>query len=287
MTKIIHGFRLADQPPFPNPAAAAYSDRALELSARSHPGMAAHRDIEWGGADWQQFDVFAPNKTDAPRPVVIFLHGGGWMTGYKEWCGLMAPGVITAGAILVAPTYRFAPAYRFPVFLEDCFDAFAAIRERIGTFGGDPDRVFLSGHSAGGHLAAMMALRRDLWAGRVAGLRGALPISGILDLAHPNPAAGSLEEAVYRLILARPENDADASPVSWAVQAEIPIALAWGEQDAERVRRSNLLMVERLTAAGKPPVAACYPGLDHFATHLMLADPMHPWFAMLGAMMAV
>jgi arylformamidase len=286
MTQIVHGFTLEDQPPFPHPAAAAYSDRALELSARPQPGITAHRDIAYGSGTWQRLDVFTPENASAKSPVLVFLHGGGWMTGYKEWGGLMAPGVIASGAILVAPTYRFAPAHRFPVFLEDCLDAMAAIRERIATFDGDPDRIFVSGHSAGGHLAAMVALRRDLWAGRVSGLRGALPVSAILDLAHPDPAPGSLEEAVYLHILAKAEDDVAASPVSLVDQADVPFSFAWGEHDTERVRRSNTLMDERMSAAGKAHESICYPGLDHFGTHLALADPAHPWYASLRRMLA-
>ncbi len=282
MTRVIHGFLLEDQPPPPHPAAVAYSDRALELSARSHPDIVFHRDIVWGEDSWRRFDVFKPRISTQPLPVLIFLHGGGWMSGYKEWCGMMAPGVIGAGAILVAPTYRLAPEHRYPVFLEDCIDAVEAIHARIRQFGGDPGRLYIAGHSAGGHLAAMVALRHDLWRGRIGeALRGALPISGILDVVKADPAPGSLEELVYRKVLARPEDDVAASPISWVSQASIPLVLAWGENDTERVRHSNELMARQLRDAGAACETHCYEGLDHFATHLALADPSHPWFQTL------
>ncbi|MFT8243035.1 alpha/beta hydrolase [Roseomonas sp. BN140053] len=285
-----HGFLLAPQPAPPVAAAEAYADAALEASAAPMPGLVVQRDIAWGPGPWQRFDIFAPpGNVDARRPVLVFLHGGGWQSGYKEWCGFMAPTVAALGAVLVAPTYRLAPEHRFPAFLLDTLGALAALRGEVGRFGGDPDRLFLSGHSAGGHLAAMAALRPDL--GEAAGLprgviRGALPLSGILDLHHPAPAPGSLEALVYENILTRPEDDAEASPVHWAAQASVPFFLAWGEHDTERVRRSNLLMAERLRAAGLPHGTACYPGLDHFGTHLALRDPSHPWYMELRRMLA-
>jgi arylformamidase len=280
MKKLIHGFLLDEQPPAPHPAAAAYSDIALQLSAQSHPGIVAHRDIAWGDAPWQRFDVFAPEQSKGPLPVLIFMHGGGWMSGYKEWSGLMAPGVIASGAILVATSYRLAPAHRLPTIIDDCIEAVAAVRARAAEFGGDASRLYTSGHSAGGHLAAMVALRDDLWQGRLGHeLRGILPISGILDLHHADPQPGSLEEIAYLKVLQRPQDDVSSSPVSFAAQSKIPIVLAWGSADTERVQRSNELMAWLLEKAKVPFEVCRFEGADHFQTHLALADPHHPWYA--------
>jgi acetyl esterase/lipase len=220
--------------------------------------------------------------------VVVFLHGGGWTNGYKEWCGFVAPAVTALGAVLVAPRYRLAPDHRFPACLHDVLAAVAAARDLLPRFAGDPDRLVLAGHSAGGHLVALAALRPDL--ARAAGLpdgvvRGVLPISGILDLVHPAPPPGSLEERVYTQVLARPEDDHDASPVSFAARAAMPFFLAWGEHDTERVQRSNRQMAERMSRAGVAHATCCYPGLDHFATHLVLRDPAHPWYGALSRML--
>ena len=277
--KVVHGFTLQEQPAPPHPAANAYSDRALELSSRPLANVVVHRDIAWGADAWRRFDVFTPASATEPRPVLIFLHGGGWMSGYKEWCGLTAPGVIESGAILAAPTYRLAPEHRYPVFLEDCIDAVDAIRLRAHEFGGDPERLYIAGHSAGGHLAAMVALRQDLWNGRIGrGLRGVLPISAILDVVRENPEPGSLEELVYLKVLARREDDVAASPTTWAAAARVPFVLTWGGHDTERVLRSNAKMVALLRAANAPCAARCLAGLNHFETHLALASPTHAWF---------
>jgi len=287
MKTLIHGFLLDEQPPAPHPAAGVYSDRALELSAQPHPGVSIHRDIAWGDAPWQRFDVFTPEQRKGPLPVLVFMHGGGWMSGYKEWTGLMAPGVIASGAILVATTYRLAPEHRLPTIIDDCIEAVAAVRARVAEFGGDASRIYLSGHSAGGHLAAMAALRNDLWKGRLGReVRGILPISGILDLHHDDPQPGSLEELAYRKVLQHPQDDVASSPVSFAAQCDIPVVLAWGSADTERVLRSNELMAWLLEKAKARFEVVRFEGADHFQTHLALADPNHPWYAAFRRMLA-
>ncbi|MDF2114247.1 alpha/beta hydrolase [Roseiarcaceae bacterium H3SJ34-1] len=286
MKKLIHGFLLDERPAAPHPAAAAYSDLALELSARPQPGIVAHRDVVWGDEPWQRFDVFAPAQSKGSLPVLIFIHGGGWMSGYKEWTGFMAPGVIASGAILVATTYRLAPAHRLPTIIDDCIEAVAAVRARVAEFGGDASRFYLSGHSAGGHLAMMVALRNDLWKGRLGSeLRGILPISGILDLHHDDPQPGSLEELAYLKVLQHPQDDVSSSPVSFAALSEMPIVLGWGSADTERVLRSNELMAWLLEKASAPFEVFRFEGADHFQTHLALADPDHPWYAALARML--
>lgn len=283
----LHGFTLERQPAPPVKAAEAYSDTALRLSAQPMPGIVSHRDIAWGPEPWQRFDVFAPEGVTQALPVLVFLHGGGWVVGWKEWGGFMAPAVAAAGAILVCPTYRLAPAHRFPVNLEDCLDALAAVKERIGDFGGDAHHIYVGGHSAGGHLAAMVGLRRDLWRGRIGKeLRGILPVSGILDLVQANPAPESLEAAVYSTVLANPADDVAASPVTYAADLRMKLLLAWGEHDSQRVKASNAKMAAALSSMGISFDSMRLAGLDHFDTHLVLQNAGHPWYSVLSRWIA-
>jgi acetyl esterase/lipase len=277
-------FVLAPQPPLPVAAAVAFAEEALRRSLGPWPGVIEHRDRAFGPEPWQRFDVFAPAEAAGPLDVVVFLHGGGWTNGYKEWCGFMAPAVTAAGAMLVAPTYRLAPEFRYPVWLEDSFAALAAIRGDVASFGGDPDRLFVGGHSAGGQIAMLLALRSDLWPAYdlpATAIRGCCPVSAILDLHYPDPLPGSLEARVYELVLHHPSQDRAASPLSWLDAAGVPTLLMWGGRDTERVRRSNEDAVARLAERRKPCLARCYPELDHFQTQLALGDPAHDWYRAL------
>jgi len=285
MADPIPDFGLPPQPPLPTAPAIAFAAEALRRSFGSWPGVREERDRAFGPELWQRFDVFVPSAPGAPRDIVVFFHGGGWTNGYKEWCGFMAPPITAAGAILVAPRYRLAPAFRYPVFLDDSFAALRAIRAQAASFGGNPDRLFVAGHSAGGQIAALLALRADRWAAEGIpenAIRGCLPVSAIMDLHHPAPAPGSMEARVYDLVLHDPADDRAASPVSWLDRACVPLVLAWGGNDTPRVRSSNERSVEVLQAAGISAVARCYPGLDHFQTQLALADGNHDWYTHLA-----
>jgi arylformamidase len=287
MADALSGFDLAPQPPLPSQTAIAFSAEVLRTSRGGWPGVREDRDRSFGPDAWQTFDVFAPRAAERACDIVVFFHGGGWTNGYKEWCGFMAPAMAAHGVILVAPRYRLAPAFRYPVFLEDSFAALAAIRAQAAAFGGDPERVFLAGHSAGGHIAALLGLRTDLWPayGIPAGaIRGCLPVSAILDLHHPAPPPGSMEARVYELVLNDPADDRAASPVNWLDRLTMPLACVWGENDTPRVHSSNERAIALLRARGAGVTERCYAGLDHFQTQLALADATHDWYALLNAM---
>lgn len=283
----MHPFDLAPQPPLPFAAAVDYSDTALALSAGGWPEVAEHRDLRFGDEAWQVMDIFAPSEpASARRDVLVFFHGGGWTNGYKEWCGFMAPALAARGVILVAPTHRLAPDVRFPVFIEDALAAIAAARLLVADLGGDPDRLFISGHSAGGHVAAMCALKSEWWErfGLPShSIRAALPVSGILDLHHADPPPGSLEARVYEAVLEKPEDDRVASPLTWLGASSLPFFLAWGERDSERVRRSNGEAANMARSSGASLVTRQYPE-DHFGTHLALKDPAHDWYDVLDTL---
>lgn len=277
-------FDLDPQPPLPFHTAALFAAQALAASAGDWPGVRSIRDVAFGPDRWQRFDVFASDTDETDRDVVIFLHGGGWTHGYKEWCGLMAPGITARGALLVAPTYRLAPEYRYPTAVLDTLAAIAAIRARIAEWGGSPDRLFLGGHSAGGHVAMQAALNPELWSDApFDALKGCLPLSGILDLRHPAPPPGSLEARVYDMVLADPAQDVEASPLLALERLSVPTHFCWGARDSERVRQSN--QAARDLLGGKPELASFHcVDADHFGTQLALIDPGHRWYHDLQTM---
>lgn len=241
------------------------------------------RDVAYGAHRLQRYDVFAPiNAVNAP--ILVFWHGGGWTNGYRQYAYFMARHVCALGIVLVAPSYRLAPESKLSAAYEDALACLAHVHAQAAAFGGDPNNILLSGHSAGGHLAALVALRRQSAAH--ASIAACLPISGIMDLHHPSPPAGSLEERVYTLLLSDPREDALLSPICWATHASkcsaIPFELTIGEQDSERVRSSNRRLAH-LLAAQNAPVSLHERGhLSHFDTHTRLLQASDPWYALLS-----
>ena len=260
----------------PFAAAEAYERTVLAWAGVALPdGVCARLALPFGTHAAQRLDLFTPRGA-RNAPVLVFWHGGGWTNGYREYVHFMAPHVVRRGIALVAPSYRLVHEARLPAALDDCAAALALIAREAEAWGLARDKVLLSGHSAGGHLAAMTALRSP------DGVRGCLPISAILDLHHPAPQPGSLEERVYTTVLADRDDDARLSPIHWTRGNSVPFVLTCGALDSARVLRSNERMAALLRLQPAPCELHVEPGADHFATHLALADPEHPWYGRLG-----
>jgi arylformamidase len=272
------------QPPMPFQAAEDYAVMVMHWAQEPLPDdVVVTRDLAYGSDRLQRYDVYAPRAAHG-APVLVFWHGGGWTNGYRDYVRFMAPHVTRMGVVLVAPSYRLAPAHRMPAPLDDCLATLSALGKAIGPLGGDGDRLYLSGHSAGGQLATMTALRHDRWsaAGVPAhAIRACLPISGIMDLYHPAPPPGSLEERVYTTVLADRDEDALMSPLCWSGGNTVPMLLTHGERDSERVIRSNRRLHALLKQAPCVVRYAVRDGRDHFQTHSDLRAADHPWYLQL------
>jgi acetyl esterase/lipase len=274
---------LPAQPPLPNPESQAYAAQALARSADLSPAVRHLTDIAYGGDAYQRVAVYAPAEpAGAPLPIVLFMHGGGWVNGHKEWMGFLADGICPAPAILANVGYRLAPATRHPAPLMDCIEAAKAVRTMAGELGGDADRIFVGGHSAGGQLAALMALRPDIT--DPAGLasecvRGCIPVSGMFDL-RDFVFDGDLPPT-----LSGEADIADASPVDWVGQHRCPFFVAWGARDYAPIIASNRKFIAGLRAAGADPIVREYPGLDHYEVNLIGGDPTHDWARTLAVLL--
>lgn len=260
------------------PAAIAYDRQVMEWSA---DGPGPDLALAYGADRGQRIEIYRPRGGGGPAPVLMFLHGGAWIDGHLGWLRFMAAPVTARGFVLAAATYRLAPRWRWPAQLEDVGGALAMVRERCGELGGDASRIAIGGHSAGGHLAAMCAVTR-----RDAKIRACLPISASFDLRYGDVPLESGAGRVYRYLFAERWQDAEASPLAFVRPGLAPFQIAWGEHDLERVARSGERMVAALEEVGGAVGGAIEQGADHFATHLALRDPAHPWYDRLEALCA-
>lgn len=128
------------------------------LNAPSYGGNYQQQtDIPYGTGARQTLDVYVPNGA-ARRPVVVFWYGGMWVRGAKEWYRFVGAAIANLGYVAVLPDYRLYPQAHSSKFIEDGAQAVKWTREHALELGGDPDAIFLMGHSAGAHLAATLAL---------------------------------------------------------------------------------------------------------------------------------
>ena len=224
----------------------------------------------------QQLAVYAPPGAK-DLPVLLFFHGGAWISGHLGWLAFMARAVTSLPAVFVGASYRLAPRCRWPAQLEDATRAFDHVAANASRWGGDAKRIAVGGHSAGGHLAALLALRSP---GRA--IRACLPVSSSFDLRYGDVPLESDAGRVYRYLFAERTQDADASPIAFVHPDAPPFHIEWGEQDFERVASSGARMVNALGAAGVPVTSRIRPDTGHFDTHLALRNHADPWYGRLA-----
>ena len=271
---------LPPQSPIYPEEAAEYARATLERSqaALARCNLVAHQSF--GSNYWQTVDVYPPKQVPAgDAPVLIFAHGGAWTNGYKEWMGLMAPALTEAGIAFVSVSYRLAPEHKWQAMLDDCLDAIAWVVRNIREYGGNPDRIALGGHSAGGHLMTLAALSPDRL--RERGVRpesivACLPLCAPLDIRYPDRQPGSGEERTHQMILADPSEAAAASPIC-LVNADTPfMLLAYTRNDLPRIVTGSRAMAAELDCHRVRHETMLLEG-DHFSGALAVADDGSPW----------
>jgi arylformamidase len=262
--------RIADYPaqePF-SPAAQTYHNAVMRLGTGAEPV----EELAYGDDPYQRIAVYPAARPDGT--VLAFLHGGGWTNGYKEWLAFMAPSLATHGITFASIGYRLAPAHVFPAGLDDAEAAFARLHREIGRFGGDPARLFVGGHSAGGHYAALLAVRRFWRAARgppEGAVRGCLPISGVYRFGEGSGMS------MRPRFLGPPGTEAAASPILGIDPAPPPFLLAHGSDDLPHLATQAAAMAEALRQAGGTAELLVLPGRDHFTASYAAGEAAGPW----------
>ncbi len=206
-------------------------------------GVERIRGIDYAGdgRHAHQLDLYRPRGGEqSGAPVLLYIHGGAWAIGDKREQGLPAIHHLSArGAVCVTANYRLSPRATWPDHLDDCRQALAWVREHIAEYGGDPNRIVLAGGSAGGHLAALMALDRgsDGQGGPLPEVAGCIPLYGVYDftadeLGHGPEMVRLLERRVMKQRRAdAPEVFAAASPRTHVRADAPPFLIVHGRND--------------------------------------------------------
>lgn len=160
---------------------ANFDDIVADIVARSAATRATvpmQADVAYGDAPSESVDLFFPADTGTPRPVHMFIHGGYWRSFSKRDYSLVADTITAAGAIAVIVDYALMPAVRMATLVDQVRRAKEWVLDNIASYGGDPDRLTISGHSAGAHLATTL-FQHDRGPSRV---RSALLLGGLYNL---------------------------------------------------------------------------------------------------------
>jgi acetyl esterase/lipase len=223
------------------------------------------RDLAYGANPRQKLDVYIPDRLAAKAPVLVFFYGGSWQSGSRNQYLAFGQAFATLGIVTVVADYRLYPEVTYPAFVEDGAQAVSWVHAHAAEYGGDPARLFVSGHSAGGYIAAMLGSDPKYLqgvGGDLSWLRGVIGVAGpydFLPLTDPNYIA------IFH------GQNREAMPVNHIDGTRPPMLLTWGLDD-DVVGAKNIDHMEAvLKQAGSPVETHRYPGTGHIGIILSLA----------------
>jgi acetyl esterase/lipase len=225
----------------------------------SESGFSKTPDIAYGSNTRHRLDVYAPAKIAANAPVVVFFYGGTWSSGDRREYLYVAASLAARGIITVIPDYRLYPDIKFPAFLEDGAAAVAWVQQHIADYGGNPRNILVMGHSAGAHIAAMLALDERYLQGAAA-----KPVQGMIGLAGPYDFL-PLRRDDLKDMFGPPERYPESQPINFVDGDEAPLLLLHGGRDWTVYPRNTENLAARVEAQGGCVKSVHYRQLDHFS----------------------
>ena len=252
------------------PEHATHFARWAETSAHARASQPCMLDMAYGPTRRETLDVFPAAEPGAP--VLVFIHGGYWRSLDKSDHSFVAPAFTCEGACVVIPNYDLCPAVTIPQIAMQMVHALAWTFRHAARFGGDPNRITVIGHSAGGHLAAMMLA--CLWSDHAKDLpadlvKNAMSISGLYELEsvmHTPFLKDSLRLTPAQVL--------KASPAWFPSPAAGRFYAVAGADESEEFLRQNAL-IEQAWGEKTVPVREALLGLNHFSIVEALVQPGH------------
>lgn len=239
----------------------------VERSADSRERLGGKLDVAYGDTPGQTLDVFRAENSDAP--IHIFIHGGYWRALDKSANSFVAEALVQAGATTVLLNHDLCPLVTLDEIVAQINKAIAWVYENAAQIGGDANRIYVSGHSAGAHLA-MTALAHD-WGGD--GLppdliKGVVGVSGVYDLAPV------LRVSVNEEVQLDADMAARNSPVLHPPTSPASIVIAAGQQEPAGFVAQSTNFYDVCRKSGLDAEYLECPGDDHFSILYTLANPI-------------
>jgi triacylglycerol lipase len=253
---------------------AATRNLVAPLAGPTATDVSVARDMKYGGHERQRLDIFTPAAGFEPgRPVLIFVHGGGFIGGDKQMPGTpfydnIGQWAVRNGCNAVNITYRLAPRHQWPAGIEDLHLAIRFIQEEGGKYGIGAERLFLMGQSAGGAHAASYIAHPQIYAPHGHGLRGLILLSGVYDYtADPGPMEAAYLGDDKRLY-------AERSSLAGLVASDLPMLVTIAECDPPYFERQGLALLTALQKQrGQLPRCVHMIGQNHLSAALYLGLP--------------
>lgn len=251
---------------------------AVTASLDGLPGLTVLRDLSYGRRGAERFDLVVPSGR-GPYPSMAWFHGGFWQEGSKAGSCFAAPALAEAGIAVAGVGYPLTPAVRLRAIVQSAGAALVRLQHEAPSYGLDPDRIVVAGHSAGAHLAAAIVAGM---AGEAAAsaVCGALLVSGVFDLA---PVAAS-----YVNDLAHIDDDeiGELSPLVVRPWRDVPVHVVVGADEPDQFRQQSAAFADAWRGSIGRLTTHVAPGRDHFDILDELTRPDSPTFRALVEMTA-
>jgi acetyl esterase/lipase len=218
-----------------------------------------------------RLDLFVPEGLK-DAPVLIFVHGGGWTSGDKHLYSFIGRTFAQQGLVTAVINYRLSPEVQHPAHIEDVARAFAWVYKNISQYGGNPEKIFVMGHSAGGHLTALLALDEKYLQAHgltLTAIKGAIPISGVYDV------SGMF--TLYRTVFgADPQQRWDASPLAHVGSNKPPFFVIYAQFDLPGLDTQGQQLFALLKQNHNETALFETPGKDHATIIASIGTPNDP-----------
>ena len=227
--------------------------------------------IAYGDDPRQRLDVYVPRHPLKDAPVVVFFYGGSWNSGDRGDYTFVGEALASRGIVAVVADYRLYPQVRYPLFLEDGARAVAWAKAHISEYSGNPQRLYLMGHSSGAYNAAMLALDGDLL-GKV----GMSPkdLSGWIGLAGPYDFL-PIENPDVRPVFFWPNSPPQSQPINHVSRGAPPaLLIAASKDDLVNPTRNSGGLARKLREAGVPVQDLYYSRPNHITLVATLSRPL-------------
>lgn len=218
-----------------------------------------HDSLAYGNTPRQQLDVYRPRRGER-APMVVFFYGGSWQNGARDLYAFLGASLAAQGIVTVVPDYTLYPQARFPGFLEDAARAVAFARAHAADWGGDADRLVLMGHSAGAHIAAMLAFDRQWLA--ASALDAHRDLAGMIGLAGPYDFL-PIESHALQTIFGGPRRT-ETQPISFVSGREAPALLITARRDTLVEPGNSKRFAARIREMGGRVEERSYGRVNHF-----------------------
>ncbi len=221
----------------------------------------AGQNIAYGTGPRHKLDVYVPDQIESTAPVMVFLYGGAWRQGSKADYPFVGHAFAAQGFVTVIPDYRLVPDVAYPDFLNDNAQAVKWVEDNIHLFGGDPERIFIAGHSAGAYNAVMLGM--DPVYLREAGVTA--PVRGVVGLSGPF-AVYPFEFAELQEAFGHVDNPQMTQPINMPTSNTVPLFLGHGSSDLIVSVENSTAMEKKFLADNHGITVKIYDGLGHMET---------------------